>query len=164
MTTPLPDPSPGFGSRLRRLVERLDRDIQALYRDAGVRFEPRWYAVFTTLKTRGPLSVGALSRRLGVSHAAISQVRAALVREGLIEARLDPADGRRQILALTPDGERIAERLAPLWTAINAATDDLLSQAAPGLLDELDSLNRGLDARGLKGRVETLLTPGVPIE
>lgn len=160
MTTPITDPSPGFGSRLRRLVERLDRDIQALYRDAGVRFEPRWYAAFTTLRTHGPLSVGDLSRRLGVSHAAVSQVRAALIREGLIEARADPVDGRRQSLALTPHGERTADRLTPLWAAINDATDELLAQAAPGLLAELDSLNRGLDARGLKGRAEALLPPG----
>jgi DNA-binding MarR family transcriptional regulator len=160
MTSTLFDPGLGFGSRLRRLIDRLDRDVTALYAEAGVRFEPRWYAVFSTLSAHGPLSVGALARRLGVTHAAVSQVRAALTREGLIEARADPADGRRQDLALTPKGEQTARRLEPLWAAINAATAQVLDQTAPGLLAGLDALNHGLDAQGLRARVEAALKTG----
>jgi len=42
-----------FGTRLRRLIDRLDRDVLALYRAAGERFEPRWYAVFTASASTG---------------------------------------------------------------------------------------------------------------
>src|ERR1700722_1518582 len=87
-----------LGSRLRRLLERLDRDVAAIYRAANICFEARWFPVFIALHDNGPLTVGALSERLGVTHAAISQVRAALEAEGLIAATQDPADGRRQQL------------------------------------------------------------------
>ncbi|WP_205522771.1 MarR family winged helix-turn-helix transcriptional regulator [Myxococcus eversor] len=141
-----------FGTRLRRLVERMDRDVLALYRAAGERFEPRWYAVFTTLRDSGPLTVGELAVRLGITHAAVSQVRTALEREGLILSKADPEDGRRQRLLLSAKGQRTATRLAPLWTAIAQAADELLREGAPTLMAQLDGLDQALDRRGLRAR------------
>lgn len=147
-----------FGSRVRHLLERLDRDVLAIYRGAGERFEPRWYAVFAAVRDDGPLTVGELSEHLGVSHAAVSQVRAALEREGLIHGEPDPQDGRRQSLSLTPQGRETARRLAPLWAAIAAAMGEILAEHAPTLLGQMDSLERGLDQRGLRARVENRST------
>lgn len=144
---------PGFGTRLRRLTDRLDREVQALYRDAGVRFEPRWYAVFVSLREEGPATVGELAQRIEVTHAAVSQVRTALQSAGLIETRPDPKDGRRHTLALSADGEAMALQLQPLWDAINIATARLLAEEAPGLLGGLDDLARALDRAPLKTRV-----------
>jgi DNA-binding MarR family transcriptional regulator len=142
-----------FGSRLRRLSERLDREVLAIYRAAGERFEPRWYAVFTTLRDHGPLTVGELSQCLGVTHAAVSQVRTALEREGLVRGEPDAQDARRQILSLTPLGRETAERLAPLWAAVADATSEMLAEHAPTLLSNLDALESALDQRGLPARV-----------
>lgn len=150
--------STGFGTRLRRLVERLDRDVQALYRDAGSAFEPRWYAVFTALLEQGPATVGDLAQRLDVTHAAVSQVRSALLAEGLITTRVDPRDGRRHTLVVTPKGAAVAIELQPLWRAINAATADLLAREAPGLLGGLQDLSGALDRRPMKSRVEDILS------
>lgn len=147
----------GFGSRLRRLLDQLDRDILNLYREAGVRFEPRWYAVFSDLCDNGPATVGDLARRLGVTHAAVSQVRSALQTEGLIETRPDPADGRRHVLTLTPDGTAMAATLRPLWDAVNAATARVLAEDAPALLGELAALTLALDRRPLSARAKDLL-------
>ena len=151
-----------LGTRLRRLLERMDRDMVALYRATDAGFEPRWYPVFTALRDEGPLSVGALAQRLGVTHAAVSQVRAALEGEGLIAARPDPADGRRQHLALTPRGLDMARRLQPLWTAVGAAGAALLAEASPNLMADLDGLDRALDRCGLKARVEEGLNKETP--
>jgi MarR family transcriptional regulator, organic hydroperoxide resistance regulator len=149
-----------FGSRLRQLLERLDREVLAVYRGAGERFEPRWFGVFTALRDHGPLTVGDLSRRLGVSHAAVSQVRTALEAEGLVSGEPDPEDGRRQRLSLTPRGRATAERLAPLWTAIAASIGELLAEHAPTLLTGLDDLESALDRRALRDRVGDSLPPG----
>ncbi|WP_172448611.1 MarR family winged helix-turn-helix transcriptional regulator [Caulobacter mirabilis] len=142
---------------MRRLIDRLDRDVQTLYREAGVRFEPRWYAVFVSLRDHGPATVGELAQRLDVTHAAVSQVRAALLSAGLIETRPDPRDGRRHTLVLSPEGEATAQRLQPLWDAINAATAGILASEAPGLLQGLDDLAAALDRQPLKTRVASLL-------
>jgi DNA-binding MarR family transcriptional regulator len=142
-----------FGSRLRRLLERLDREVSAVYRAAGQRFEPRWYAVFAALRDEGPLTVGELSQRLGITHPAVSQVRTALEREGLVRVDTDSQDGRRHILSLTARGRATARRLAPLWTNIAAAVSEILVRHAPTLLDDLNALENALDRRGLLARV-----------
>jgi DNA-binding MarR family transcriptional regulator len=149
-----------FGSRLRRLLDRLDREVLAVYRAAGERFEPRWYGVFTALRDHGPLTVGDLSQRLGVSHAAVSQVRTALEGQGLVSGEADPEDGRRQRLSLTPHGHETAKRLAPLWAAIAASIGELLGEHAPALLTGLDDLEGALDHRALRDRVGDSLPPG----
>jgi DNA-binding MarR family transcriptional regulator len=149
-----------FGSRLRRLLERLDRDVLAIYRAAGERFEPRWYGVFATLRAEGPLTVGELAERVGVTHAAVSQVRTVLEREGLIHGEPDSQDGRRQILSLTPRGHETALRLAPLWAAIADAMSEVLAEHAPTLPADLDALENGLDQRGLPARVKPLFQLG----
>ena len=148
-----------LGSRLRRLLERLDREVLGIYHDAGERFEPSWYAVFTAVRDDGPLTVGELAQQLGVSHAAVSQVRTTLEREGLIAGAPDPRDGRRQFLSLTPRGQETARRLAPLWTAILEATGGMLAKHAPTLLADLDALETALDHRGLRARVNASFSP-----
>lgn len=143
-----------FGTRLRRLSERLDRDVQAVYRERAVAFEPRWFAIVTALDAQGALTVGDLAERIGVSHAAVSQLRAELVAEGLVRTRPDEADQRRLWIELTPSGRRTVARLAPLWDAIAQATAALCADAAPHLLDELARLEAALDAQPLKSRID----------
>jgi DNA-binding MarR family transcriptional regulator len=156
MTDAMPSPL-AFGSRLRRLVDRLDREVLAIYQAAGVSFEPRCYAVFTTLKAHGPATVADLAARLQVSPATITQVRSALQADGLVTTRADPLDSGRQQLMLTPKGAATALQLQPLWDAINAATAQILAEAAPGLLVGLESLVGALDDRSLQTRVNALL-------
>ncbi len=143
-----------FGSRLRRLLERMDREVLAIYRAHGQRFEPRWYSLFAALRDHGPMTVGESSHRLGVTHAAVSQVRTALEHEGLIHGEADPHDGRRQMLSLTPSGHEAARRLAPLWAMIAGAVSGMLAEHAPTLLADLDALESALDQRGLLARVK----------
>lgn len=146
-----------FGSRLRRLLEHLDREVLAIYRAYGQRFEPRWYSLFAALRDQGPMTVGELSHRLGVTHAAVSQVRTALEHEGLIHGEPDPHDGRRQMLSLTPKGHETGRRLAPLWATIAGAVRGMLAEHAPTLLTDLDALESALDQRGLLARVNASL-------
>jgi DNA-binding MarR family transcriptional regulator len=141
-----------FGTRLRRLSERLDREVQELYRAAGERFEPRWFAVVAALR-EGPGTVGELAARIGVTHVAVSQVRSALIAEGLVRSVEDAVDLRRRQLQLTAQGEATIARLEPLWSALAEVTSELLATAAPALLQELDSLEAALGAEPLTSRV-----------
>ena len=141
-----------FGTRLRRLSERLDREVQDIYRAAGEGFEPRWFAVVATL-TEGPATVGELAERIGVTHAAVSQVRSALAERGLVRGAPDPDDQRRQRLELTASGLATAVRLEPLWSALAAVTGEVLQEAAPELIADLDRLEVVLGERSLKDRV-----------
>jgi MarR family transcriptional regulator, organic hydroperoxide resistance regulator len=142
-----------FGTRLRRLSERLDRDVRELYRRHGFSFEPSWFPVFTALSELGPMSVGDLAERMGISHPAVSQIRAKLLKAGLVRVRADAGDQRRQMLQLTEKGKALVEKLRPLWTAITETTEQLCRESAPQLLHQLTKIEAALDDRSLIDRV-----------
>ncbi|HEY4941550.1 MAG TPA: MarR family transcriptional regulator [Rhizomicrobium sp.] len=142
-----------FGTRLRRLSERLDRQVQALYREHDVSFQPRWFALVSALREHRVLSVGELAVLLGITHAAISQLRRELIAADIVRARPDPKDARRQLLELSPHGKRMVTKLQPLWQAIASATEALCAEAAPGLLENLDALEAALERESMSKRV-----------
>lgn len=141
-----------FGTRLRRLSERLDRQVQDIYLAAGEGFEPRWFPVVAAL-CEGPATVGELAERTGVTHAAVSQVRSALTGRGIVRSVADASDLRRHRLELTPEGRAMVQRLEPLWSTLAQVVGDLLATSAPALMQELDALERALDSEPLKPRV-----------
>lgn len=142
-----------FGTRLRRLSERLDRDVRELYRLHGVDFEPSWYPVVIALVELGPMSVGDLALRMRITHAAVSQIRARLLTEGLVAVRADATDQRRQMLELTRKGGALVNRLRPLWGAVAQATERLCRDHGPDILAQLTAVDAALDQQSLFDRV-----------
>jgi len=146
-----------FGTRLRRLSDRLDRQVQAVYREHDSTFQPRWFAVVSALREKECLAVGELAALLGITHAAVSQLRGELIAAGLVRSKADPADGRRQLLELSPTGKRATDRLEPLWAAIAKVTGDLVAAASPGLLDDLGRLEAAFEETPMAARVRAVL-------
>lgn len=142
-----------FGTRLRRLSERLDRDVSKLYEASGIDFEPRWYPVVALLDEREPLGVTQIAAALGLSHPAVSQVVRQLTEAGLVASSRDESDERRRLLTLTNTARKRMGDLEPLWSAIALATEQLIGDEVPGLLILLDELDKALDTKGLGDRV-----------
>jgi DNA-binding MarR family transcriptional regulator len=142
-----------IGARLRRLSERVDREADAIYSSLGIHFQQRWYGMLSLLDEGGPISVNDAARVLGVTHVAISQVRAALMDAGLVAAEADPKDARRRLLLITRAGQELIEMLRPIWRAFDAAGEDLNSEAGDpsGALDRLED---ALDRLSLSDRVQ----------
>jgi DNA-binding MarR family transcriptional regulator len=57
------------------------------------------------IRTDGPTRAATLSDALHSDPSTVSRQVAALVKDGLLERRSDPADGRASLLALTPKAE-----------------------------------------------------------
>ena len=144
-----------FGTRLRRLSERLDREVETIYRAEGIAFQPRWFPIVAALSEVGEASVGELAAQLGITHAAISQVRAELITGGVVRVKSDRADKRRQILALSSKGRRYAENLRPLWHSIAVASEALIAEAAPDILTALSNIEIALDRETMMERIAT---------
>jgi MarR family transcriptional regulator, organic hydroperoxide resistance regulator len=145
-----------LGTRLRRLSEQMDREIQNVYGEYDLGFEPRWFPIVSALSEYGPLSVGDLADLIGVSHPAVSQLRVELVNARLVRCKADPTDGRRQLIVLTPGGKRQVSKLRPIWDAITEATKQLCSEAAPHFLNEIDRIEAALREKSMKTRVSAL--------
>lgn len=147
-----------IGARLRRLSERVDGEARRLHANAGLKFEQRWLGVLDLLSGHGPMAVGELALSLGISHPSVSQTRQSLAKAGLIAWESDGEDGRRRLLRLTGEGERLVRRLRPLWLALDSAAIELESEAG-GVLAALERLEAALGRRSLYDRVSERIEP-----
>jgi DNA-binding MarR family transcriptional regulator/N-acetylglutamate synthase-like GNAT family acetyltransferase len=142
-----------FASRLRRLSERLMRDVARVYADARLEFEPRWFPVLFLLRGSGPMAVTEMAVTLGVTHPAVNQIAASMERKGLLTSSRDRKDDRRRLLRLTAKGRALGRRLEPVWAEIESATREMLAVEAPGLLQTLGRVERSLDQRSIADRI-----------
>lgn len=145
-----------LGCRLRRLSERIDRDLRDVYQAHGVYFDPAWFPVLTALHDHGPLSLAEIADCTGMASSSIGAVRGRLAAEGLVLLEQDPRDLRRQRLSLTPKGHTTIAGLEPVWSAISKAAQALCAETAPDLLNELEVLEKALSRRRISARVKSL--------
>lgn len=81
------------------------------------------YAVLAALDEFGPASQAELGRRCGIDPSDMVALMARLTGDGLVERGADPADRRRNLVAITRAGRRRLDRLAE---TVDAAQDALL--------------------------------------
>ena len=142
-----------FASRLKRLQDRLFRDVSAIYGQQDVVFEPRWFLVFYCILKSGPVPITTIAGALDVSHAAVNQTAGELLEAGLISEEQDTSDGRRRLLSVTPEGHKIARRLEPVWNDIASATEDVMSETGTDVLSVLQAMEGALDDLSISDRV-----------
>ena len=142
-----------LGSRLRRLSDRIMSSGVVVYRSAEVRFEPRWFPVFRALADHGELTVGECARKLGLTHAAVSQTAKRLLERGLIEASRDAEDERRRLLSLSESGVAMLPRLRELWDDIESSLRDAVDYGGVDILAAVQGLESALAVQSLSERV-----------
>lgn len=142
-----------LASRLRRLSDRLLRDVSRLYGDLDVPFEARWFPLLQALRRQSPQTVTGLARALGLTHPAVTALAREMARHGLVASRQDPRDARRRLVRLTAGGRAVNERLDPIWEEIRQANRELLAEDGVDLLAALGRLEARLDRRSMYERV-----------
>ena len=144
-----------FASRLRRLSERLLRDVSRTYRAENLNFEARWFPVFYLLWRQSPLAVTAIAQRLHLTHPAVNQVAGAMAKAGLLVSARDSRDDRRRLLSLSPAGKSLACQLQPIWQDIREATAELVNASGIDLLGAIALVEKSLDETNMSERVRT---------
>jgi DNA-binding MarR family transcriptional regulator len=103
----------GYSAACLRLMRVFPRVVRGMRRhqdqatpETAAPLGPRHVAALEQLRD-GPLSVGTLASRLGLTLSTVSGVLAGLDRAGFIERSADQADRRRTIVQIAP-GTRIA--------------------------------------------------------
>lgn len=142
-----------LGARLRRLSERIDREVAQVYAERHIAFEQRWYGVLNQIALREPVAVTAVSGALRISHASVSQASSSLEKAGLITFVADPADGRRRLITLTHAGRRLIDELRPLWAVLDGVAEQLNAEAG-NIIAGLDRLDEALAAMSIRDRVK----------
>ncbi|TFH65495.1 MAG: GNAT family N-acetyltransferase [Candidatus Zixiibacteriota bacterium] len=142
-----------FASRLRRLSERLLRDVSQTYRAENLNFEARWFSAFYLLWRQSPLAVTAIAQRLHLTHPAVNQVAGAMAKAGLLISTRDSRDDRRRLLSLSPAGRSLACQLEPIWRDIQEATAELVKASGIDLLGAIAQVEKSLDETNMCERV-----------
>src|SRR5687767_729906 len=109
-----------LGSKLRRLLARLDGDVQAVYDEMGVAFRPRFFPIVQLLLRNNSCSIVELANCIGVSQPAATQTVTEMKRLGLLSSAKS-ADRRQRPVQLTASGRELADRLRPVWEAAEGA-------------------------------------------
>ncbi|WP_419320391.1 MarR family winged helix-turn-helix transcriptional regulator [Caulobacter sp. ErkDOM-E] len=155
-------PSPTLGTLLHHLIELLDGDVQAAYTTAGLAWRPRYTPVLRGLMSLGPASIKALALKIGISHSAVSQTVAQMVKDDLVELK-PGADARERIVALTPKAQAMVPALQRQWAAVNAAADALdaeLSAPLSGVIREaITALSHRPFGQRILAQTQTLSAP-----
>jgi DNA-binding MarR family transcriptional regulator len=123
---------------MRRLSEMFYAGVDAVYREQGVSLSSSCFPILFLLRDCGRLGISELAAHLGQSHPAVSQMSRKLLKARVVREWPDPADERRRLLSLSPQGRALMKRLVPVWHALSAAVKTLeaeypVSQALTGL-------------------------------
>jgi len=100
--------------RLHRLAELLDQGLRPVFAEAGLGNGD--FDVLASLRRSGPpyrLSPTQLSATTMVTSGAVTKRVDRLERQGLVERTVSEDDARGRVIALTPEGRRVQERLHP---------------------------------------------------
>lgn len=97
---------------------------------SSTRLAPREFQLATVLVTRGPISPGEMATVTGVPAPSVSRVLGNMETGGLVTQRVNPADRRSRIVALTEEG-------SAAFAEAQAAFQELFTALAARLGSEL---------------------------
>jgi DNA-binding MarR family transcriptional regulator len=97
----------GVAMAMTRLF-RMSACFQAQLAKAGI--DRSAFMLLATLVAEGPLRLSALADSVHADASTVSRQITQLVKDGLVERRPDPHDGRASVLAATAEGVALLER------------------------------------------------------
>ena len=144
--------TPALGTRLRALLEAMDADVALALSDLGLRDYRTRYSAYIRAVTAGPLPIGEIAERLGVTHSAASQTVAEMQQRGLLETR--PGDDARQRLVdLTDKARALLPAIDAEWESTDAAAAALDAELPYSLSALIDDLAAALERKRFRERI-----------
>ena len=139
-----------LGSRLRRLGERLQGEVQELARGEGIDVPAGLFPTIGALDLAGSLTIGELAEALGISQPGATRNVEKLVRLGLVRSVRTSADRRVRAVTLT-DRCRTQLRATKndLWPRVEKGVAEICEGLDGSLLDILAGIERALDEKPL---------------
>lgn len=128
--------------QFRYQIRRFLRFSEEAARAAGL--EPQQYVLMLAIRgtqPEGQPTISSIADRLQIQHHSAVELIDRSVERALVRRTRDNADRRQVLVDLTPKGERLLRELA-------AHHRDALGQAAPALVESLNTLMAGMSGRG----------------
>ena len=145
-----------LGSQLRIFSETLTADVVNIYEQFEVELDPKWFPVFYVLASEPDSTITSIAKEIGHSHVSVSKIVNEMNRAGLIRSRKCKIDSRRTLLNLTPDAEKMVQKLIQQCEKVGQALDQLIEDTGVDLWQALTVTKRHLQYFPLSQRVRSL--------
>lgn len=143
-----------LGSRMRRIGERLQAEVQQVMDERQVPIQSSHYPLLGALDEAGPMSIGDLADALGVSQPGITRSVGQLAKQKIVAIRRDKSDQRRTVVALATLGQQLVDDgRKTIWPQIENCLVEILSGQSGSLLDQLNILEDGLRDSSFSQRI-----------
>ncbi|MDF2367868.1 MarR family transcriptional regulator [Sneathiella sp.] len=144
-----------LGTRLKRIGDRLQADVQQLIDAEGVAVQTGQYPLLAAIDEQGPMTVGDLAEALGVSQPGITRSVGQLAKQGVVTVARGPKDQRTKVVTLTRQGQDIVDQgKRDLWPLIDESLAAICEKERGNILDQLDRLERALQENSLFQRIK----------
>ena len=108
----------GLGSRLSRVSELIMKEVQTLYKNNSIQFDPYHFPVFKAI-VDGYETTTDITNVLEISQPGVTQFIQKLVDRNLIYQEADLKDKRKKVIGLTEKGKALHVQIKPMWDAID---------------------------------------------
>ena len=116
-----------LAARMKRISDLMVHSARDVYKSLGFDIEPNWYLVLKLLERRHQLSVTEIASILRFSHSSVVAIVRKMKERGYLECRVDGADGRRQLAALSTKAKNELPRLNDVWAAGERAIASMIA-------------------------------------
>lgn len=132
-----------YGSRLKRITDKLYVDGDKVYKDNNVDFKASWFSIYYVLVSAGkPLTILEITDQIDFSHITVKNILRELEEEGLVTIVPNPDDKRSKLASLTDKGKKLKRKLEPVWQAIANALSDVFTAGHPDFSNILNRIDR----------------------
>lgn len=143
-----------IGSRLRLLSEKITEDAARIFRLYNIDMQPKWFPVFYVLSNEGAKTVTAIAKEIGHSHPSVSKIITEMAKKGYVKEKNDKADGRRNMVSLSPKGKEIIEKIQDQYKDVNSAVEELSADTRNDLWKAIGEWEFLLEQKSLLRRVQ----------
>ena len=146
-----------LGTRLKRLAERMQSEVQCVATQSGLPIQPSQYPILAVIARRGALTVGEIADALAISQPGVTRNVARLVELGLVEMKREGRDQRQKKVSLTIAGETAMDTSKrEVWPRIDMVVAAMCEPLSGPLLTQIAAIERALDEKSLDRRAADL--------
>jgi DNA-binding MarR family transcriptional regulator len=143
-----------LGLNVRQFLDTLEEQIGASLIAAGCALRSTSTGIALLLHNESGLSVADIAARLRISHQLTTQRVGWVVDNGFAGLTRDPADGHRQLVALTAEGRRECGKLESHLVELDRAYNELFAEIEINLCQAVRLAEKALQARPLAVRID----------
>lgn len=143
-----------FGSRLKRISDRVNKEVSNLFKSQNLDIEPSWLPLLIYLEDNGNASVTEIASAMNFTHPAVIHLLNKMENRKLILVFGDKDDRRKRLVKLSDYGRKILDSSSSLLEEIRLSVVDLFNSGGCNYLNVMDSLERSLEEKNLLLRIE----------